>query len=128
MILKIDFASETPIYEQLKNQIIEGIAFGILKEGEPLPSVRQMAEDIGINLHTVGKTYSILKREGFLIIHKRSGVIVNSLSQMRNKSFLKEIPLLIKPVIAEAYCKGISGNEFLDKCKEIFQIINKGKK
>ncbi len=128
MILKIDFASETPIYEQLKNQIVEGITFGLLKEGEQLPSVRQMAEDIGINMHTVNKAYSILRREGLVIIYKGSGVIVNDFSKMRNKSFLKEVPLLIKPVIAEAYCKGINEEEFLDKCKEIFNSIYKGKK
>jgi len=128
VILKIDFASEKPIYEQLKDQVVEGIAYGQLEEGEQLPSVRQMAEDIGINMHTVGKAYSILRREGFLIIYKRSGVKVNKISGMRNKAFLKEIPSLVKPVIAEAYCKGINEEEFIDKCKEIFQSINKGKK
>jgi len=128
MILKVDFVSETPIYEQLKNQVVEGIAYGLLKEGEQLPSVRQMAVDIGINMHTVGKAYSILRNEGYLIIHKRSGVIVNNLSKIKDRSFLKKIPSLMKPIVTEAYCKGITEEEFLDKCKDIFQSILKGKK
>lgn len=128
MILKVDFVSEIPIYEQLKNQVVEGIAYGLLKEGEQLPSVRQMAVDIGINMHTVGKAYSILRNEGYLIIHKRSGVIVNNLSKIKDRSFIKKITSLMNPVVTEAYCKGITEDEFLDKCKEIFQSILKGKK
>ena len=74
MLIKItNFRSEIPIYAQIKNQIVEGIASGILPEGESLPSVRQFAVDMGINMHTVNKAYSILKRDGFVIIHKRKG-------------------------------------------------------
>ena len=62
MDLYIDFNSEEALYIQLCNQIIMGIATSKLREGESLPSVRQMADDIGINMHTVNKAYSILKR------------------------------------------------------------------
>ncbi len=57
MFIKIDFESEIPIYIQIKDQIIEGIASGYLDEGESLPSVRQFAKDIGVNMHTVKKAY-----------------------------------------------------------------------
>ncbi|MGA7720888.1 MAG: GntR family transcriptional regulator [Ignavibacteriaceae bacterium] len=127
MILKIDFNSGKPIYIQLKEQIIEGIALGLLKEGESLPSVRQLAEDIGINLHTVNKAYSILQKEGFLVIHKRQCVIVNSLSQKRDKTNLYDLNQKIRPVIAEAFCRGISENDFIEKCEEIYLLFKKGK-
>lgn len=76
MILQIDFESQIPIYEQLKRQIIEGIAKGYLNPGSPLPSVRQLAEDIGINLHTVNKAYNILKSEGYVTIDRRVGAVI----------------------------------------------------
>ena len=65
MLIKIDFSSDEAIYQQLCNQIILGIATADLEEGQALPSVRQMADDIGINMHTVNKAYSILRQEGY---------------------------------------------------------------
>ena len=76
MDLYIDFNSEEALYIQLCNQIILGIATSKLREGESLPSVRQMADDIGINMHTVNKAYSILKREGFIKLDRRKGAII----------------------------------------------------
>ena len=66
MILEVDFNSEEALYIQLRNQIIVGIATNRLKEGESLPSVRQLAESIGSNMHTVNKAYTVLKQEGFV--------------------------------------------------------------
>ena len=66
MLLQIDFNSDEAIYIQLRNQIIIGIATESIKEGDPLPSLRQMADNIGINMHTVNKAYSVLKQEGFV--------------------------------------------------------------
>ena len=55
MILEIDFNSDEALYLQLCNQIIMGIATSRFQEGDSLPSVRQMADSIGINMHTVNK-------------------------------------------------------------------------
>ena len=76
MILKINFDSEEALYMQLCNQIIVGIATDMLHEGDNLPSVRQLAEDIGINMHTVNKAYSVLRQEGFLRLDRRRGAVV----------------------------------------------------
>src|SRR5690625_1715639 len=65
MFIQLDFESDLPIYEQLKNEIIIGIAKKQLLPGERLPSVRALASDIGINLHTVNKAYQQLKQEGY---------------------------------------------------------------
>lgn len=126
MFIKIDFESEIPIYEQIKNQIIEGIASGNLAEGESLPSVRQFASDIGINMHTVNKAYLLLRKDDFVTVHKRKGVIVNGFAKMRDPGFMEKNSGTIKPVIAEAYCKGITEEEFIDECKKIFLTFNKG--
>lgn len=61
MIIELNTSSDIPIYVQLRNQIVLGIGRGELKEGESLPTVRQMAEDAGINVMTVNKAYGVLK-------------------------------------------------------------------
>ena len=64
MLLTFDFSSDTPLYIQLRNQIIIGIADGRLISGEKLPTVRALAEESGINTMTVSKAYQLLKQEG----------------------------------------------------------------
>mgnify|MGYP002582318384 FL=1 len=76
MVIEIDFNSDEAIYVQLMNQIIMGIATSRLQEGDPLPSVRQLADTIGINMHTVNKAYSLLRQEGFVSIDRRKGAVI----------------------------------------------------
>ena len=75
-LLEIDFNSEEAIYMQLRNQIILGIATSRLQDGDTLPSVRQMAECIGINMHTVNKAYAVLRKEGIVSIDRRKGAVI----------------------------------------------------
>ena len=65
MYIEIDFNSDEAIYSQLCDQIIMGIAAARLNDGDPLPSVRQLANDIGINMHTVNKAYTVLRQQGY---------------------------------------------------------------
>ena len=76
MMIEIDFNSDEAIYLQLRNQIILGIATSRFREGEQLPSVRQLAEDIGINMHTVNKAYTVLKQEGYVKVDRRKGAVI----------------------------------------------------
>ena len=76
VMIEIDFQSDEAIYIQLRNQIILGIATSSLQEGEALPSVRQLADDIGVNMHTVNKAYSVLRQEGFLRLDRRKGAVI----------------------------------------------------
>ena len=76
MVIEIDFNSDEAIYMQLCNQIVIGIATARIREGDVLPSVRQMAEQIGINMHTVNKAYSVLRQEGLVTIDRRRGAVV----------------------------------------------------
>ena len=76
MILRIDQASPDPIYLQIRNQIVEGIARGELVAGDSLPSVRALASDLGINLHTVNKAYAVLRDEGYVAMRGRSGAFI----------------------------------------------------
>lgn len=120
MIIRIDFESEVPIYEQLNNCIIRGIAKEELKEGEPLPSVRQMASDIGINMHTVNKSYNMLKADGYISIDRRKGAIVGGKKVEPKKEFLELILEKQENIIAAAICNGIGKSQFIEICKKIY--------
>ena len=105
MIIEIDFNSDEAIYVQLCNQIILGIATSQFREGEQLPSVRQLAETIGINMHTVNKAYSILQQDGFVKIDRRRGAIIAI--DINKLKALKEAREELAVVLARGICKGI---------------------
>jgi DNA-binding transcriptional regulator YhcF (GntR family) len=120
--------SETPIYVQIRNQVIEGIASGKLSPGDTLPSVRQMASDLGINLHTVNKVYALLKQEGFLVVHRKSGVVVNEYKEFKvTDSFLEKMESDLKPIVAESICRGLTKEKFLEKCLNIYEEFRDNK-
>lgn len=125
MLLKIDFESETPIYMQLKNQLMEGMARKELVPGDSLPSVRQLAEDIGINMHTVNKVYSILKDDGFIVLDRRKGAVISN-NAGAGSEYLSRLRNEIIPAAAEAYCRGVSKDEFLEICSSIFDSFKRG--
>ena len=119
MILEVDFNSEEALYIQLRNQIIVGIATNRLKEGESLPSVRQLAESIGINMHTVNKAYTVLKQEGFVKVDRRRGSVIaidadriSDLEQMRES---------LRVILARASCRNISREEVHALIDEIYE-------
>lgn len=115
MLLSIEFESETPIYQQIKNQIIKGIATGELRLGEELPSVRQLASDIGINFHTVNKVYNQLKQEGWVVVHRKSGVIVNpELKVEKSDEYMGALGDLLELTAAEAFLRGVSKETFME--------------
>lgn len=110
MVLEIDFESDEAFYMQLRNQVIMGIATRQLHEGDTLPSVRQLADTVGINMHTVNKAYSMLREEGFLTLSKRTGAVIA----------LEETGEALRMVLARARCKNISRQEIHDLIDEIY--------
>lgn len=116
MLVSIDFESDEAIYIQIRNQIVMGIANEELHEGDSLPSVRQMAEYTGINMHTVNKAYGILKDEGLVIKDGRRGTIISI--DINKLEALKELSDDLKIVLAKAVCKNISRDE-------VHEIIDK---
>mgnify|MGYP000628662408 CR=1 FL=1 len=73
MLIAVDAAAAEPLYLQIRNQIVAGIATGQLEPGQSLPSVRSLASDLGINLHTVNKAYAVLRDEGYVTLSPASG-------------------------------------------------------
>ena len=122
MIIKIDFESDEAIYIQLRNQIIMGIATDRIHEGDSLPSVRQLADNIGINMHTVNKAYTVLKQEGFIKLDRRRGaVIALDIDKIRSIERLREE---LSVLLARSVCKNISREEVHDLVDEIYDCID----
>lgn len=118
MIIEIDFNSDEAIYIQLRNQIIMGIATSEIQEGESLPSVRQLAETVGINMHTVNKAYTVLKQEGYIQLDRRRGAVIaldvnkiEAVEKMRDK---------LRILLARGLCKDISRAEVHEMVDEIY--------
>lgn len=118
MLIEIDFQSDEAIYMQLRNQIVVGIATSMIREGDPLPSVRQLAGDIGINMHTVNKAYSVLRQEGFVTIDRRRGAIV-SLDANKLQA-VAEMRKQLRVVLAKGICKNVSRDEVHELVDEIY--------
>lgn len=115
MIVRIDFNSDEAIYIQLRNQIIFGIATSNIREGDNLPSVRELAENIGINMHTVNKAYTILKQEGYVRLDRRKGAVI-SVNCDKIKA-MEELLSEMRVILAKAVCKNIS-------CDEVHELVN----
>lgn len=119
MIIELDFNSDEALYIQLHNQIIVGIATTRLKEGDALPSVRQLAEMVGINMHTVNKAYTILKQEGYVKVDRRKGAVIavdiDKIQAVENMR--KELRVLL----AKGSCKNISRQEVHALIDEIYE-------
>ena len=118
MLIEIDFNSEEAIYIQLRNQIIMGIATSKVHEGDSLPSVRQLAQNVGINMHTVNKAYTVLKQEGFISLDKRRGAVI-ALNIDKIKA-MEEMKHQMEIILAKARCKNISREEIHTLVDEIF--------
>ncbi len=119
MYIEIDFNSEEALYLQLRNQIIIGIATSQFQEGDALPSVRQLADTIGINMHTVNKAYSVLKQEGFVKVDRRKGaVIAIDIDKMQAREDLKRN---MQVLLAKSSCKQISREEVHALIDEIYE-------
>lgn len=118
MVLTVDFESDEAIYIQLRNQIIIGIAAERIREGDSLPSVRQLADNIGINMHTVNKAYAVLKQEGFIKLDRRKGaVIALDADKLRAMEELRED---LAVVLARSICRRISRQEVHGLVDEIY--------
>ena len=119
MLVQIDFNSDEAIYMQLHNQIILGIATSQFREGDSLPSVRQLADSIGINMHTVNKAYGVLRQEGLVKVDRRHGaVIAIDMDRIRD---IEETRQELLVTLAKASCKNISREEVHALIDEIYE-------
>lgn len=126
MFIEIETTSDIPIYTQLVNQLIGLIAAGVLKPNEPLPSVRSLASDLGVNMHTVNKAYHELERKNILTIIPKSGAVVNA-SKMPSEEQVSTIMQLLKPIIAESIVYGMEETEIMSIASTIISEFKEEK-
>ena len=119
MYIEIDFNSDEAIYSQLCDQIIMGIAAARLNDGDPLPSVRQLADDIGINMHTVNKAYTVLRQQGYVKVDRRRGAVISVEPDKANA--LAELKESLRVDIARASCRNITREDVHKLVDQIFQ-------
>lgn len=117
MILNVDLASEVPIYQQLRDQIVEAIAEGVLAEGSSLPATRTLAADFGINFHTVNKAYDLLRQQGLIRLNRKTGAVVTS--TVADPPFPAEWTARARTLLAEAVARGLPADEVLKSCRSV---------
>lgn len=116
--INIDFNSDEALYIQLCNEIIRGIALEQIHEGDALPSVRQLADVIGINMHTVNKAYTVLKQEGFIKLDRRRGAVISL--DVDKYQAIQELRENLNVVLTRALCKNVTREETHQLVDEIF--------
>jgi DNA-binding transcriptional regulator YhcF (GntR family) len=119
MYIEIDFNSDEALYLQLRNQIILGIATSQFHEGDALPSVRQLADSIGINMHTVNKAYSVLRQEGFVKVDRRKGAVIAI--DIDKIQAMEDLKRELQVLLAKCSCKRISKEEVHELIDEIYE-------
>lgn len=117
MILNVDLTSEVPIYQQLRDRIVEAIADGVLTEGSSLPATRALAADFGINFHTVNKAYDLLRQQGLIRLNRKTGAVVTLAAA--DPPFREAWAARARTLLAEAVAKGLSADDVLRTCRSV---------
>ena len=119
MLLKLDFNADQPIYMQIRNQIVLGVAQGRLAPGERLPTIRALAEECGINMMTVSKAYQLLRQEGYIATDRRSGAVVSPRREAAGPS--RETVEGLRLRLGELRLAGMDEAQVLDLCRRLYE-------
>lgn len=122
MLLHLDFSLDTPIYQQIRNEIVRGIAAGSLVPGQQLPTIRALAETLGVNVMTVNKAYALLKQEGYLRADRRSGTVVAG----RTGPLTDDLRAALELAAAQARASGVPLEEVLSVCRGVYEETEGG--
>ena len=123
MLLRLDFSSDIPIYQQIRNQVVTAIASGRLSPGEKLPTIRALAEEAGINMMTASKAYQLLKSEGYITTGRRDGATVRLPASGAGPETVEGLRLRI----CELRLAGMGKEKILELCGKIFDEEVSGK-
>jgi GntR family transcriptional regulator len=91
MQIRIDNASNRPVYQQIIDQVKRDIALGRLIKDEKLPTVRQLAKQLAINPNTIAKAYRLLESEGIIVTRPGSGAFIANLDSSLSKAVRKRL-------------------------------------
>jgi DNA-binding transcriptional regulator YhcF (GntR family) len=119
LIMTLDLTSDIPIYTQIKNAVVAKIASRELPEGQALPSVRQLAGDIGVNMQTVNKAYNMLRYDGYINIHRRKGAVIAG-NITEDENWRRKMERDIGIITQEAVSRNMSRQAFIDMCYKAY--------
>lgn len=122
MRIELDFNSSDAIYRQLRDQIVMQIAQAELREGDSLPSVRCLADQLGVNMHTVNKAYAMLRQEGYLKLDRRRGAVI-SLQICDKAEEITKVNGSMQMIVAQAICKDITKDEMKQLVEEMYDTF-----
>jgi GntR family transcriptional regulator len=119
MFLSIEPDGQVPIYQQIRDRIVEAIAGGRQPAGSGLPSTRQLAVDLGVNFHTVNKSYDLLRREGLLRLNRKSGAVVqrDAGSGPPSPDWAEDWTVRLGTLLAEAAAQGMPAEAIIEQCR-----------
>ena len=128
MILSVEVDGEVPIYQQLRDRVVEAIADGCLRVGDPLPATRRLAADLGINMHTVNKAYDLLRGEGLIRVARRTGAVVvrDASSGPPPADVADEWEDRARTLLAEAVAKGLDSEDVTRRVQRILESFPNG--
>ncbi|MCT2592327.1 GntR family transcriptional regulator [Streptomyces sp. N2-109] len=123
MQLSLDVDSDVPIYQQIRDRIVEALAEGELAEGSALPSTRQLGSDLAVNFHTVNKAYDLLRHEGLIRVNRKSGAVVrrDPESGPPDPAFPDEWRARLRTLLAEAVAQGLDPGEVGQRVGEVLE-------
>lgn len=120
----IDPKIDVPIYVQLRTQIMEAIVRGDLSVGDALPSVRELASDLGVNMHTVNKSYHELESMQVIeIVPKKGAVVIVNRNKKILKHRLEALSREFRPVVVEALAHGMKEEELHELITNVMKEI-----
>ena len=128
MLLSLEVDGAVPLYQQLRDRVVEAIAAGALRRGDSLPATRQLAADLGINMHTVNKAYDLLRQEGLIRLGRRTGAVVSrdAAGGPPAAAEIAQWEQRARTLLAEAVAKGLSPLETLRRCQTILDDFTAG--
>ena len=116
--INLDYQSRIPIYEQIVNNIEKYVAVGILREKSQIHSIRELANNLGINPNTVKKAYDILENRGVIMTISTKGTFISNNTKMVLENKIDKEINLIKDKIRELENMGISKKEIMKRIEK----------
>jgi DNA-binding transcriptional regulator YhcF (GntR family) len=128
VIIIVEVDSEVPLYQQIRDRVVEGIANGELRAGDPLPSTRQLAADLSINFHTVNKGYDTLRAEHLLRLNRKSGAVVqrDPTSGPPDGDYVDSWSQRARTLLGEAIAQGMPPSDVIGQCRNIVAGFQEG--
>lgn len=125
--ITIDREHGDAVYAQVAEQLRQLIASGALVPGTAIPSVRQLAQDLGVSLNTVARAYRLLESEGFLLIRDRAGVTVSAPADEMDLEARTQLMSDLRRVLARLRQAGMGSGELLELVREEVGILDGGR-